>query len=324
MHKTPAVLYATIALAALAEALLAIWQFSRQLGIDTPGVAKVLIGGGRLMRAYGNFPHPNVLAAFLILGLIGLFYFLEATWNWDHSDLIRVIRIGLSSAFFITGLGLILTFSRAAWLTAALMLVLWLFFNRTNLRTSQVLILTGGTLIILLAFGWLIFPRLQISSDEPALALRQTYNKIGLEIIQAHPLVGVGWGKQVAYAVDNGFYQKYGLNQEWQWQPVHNLYLLIAAEMGLPFFVLFIAFCAFLIYKAFLNYELRTMNYGVIMLIALLLLGLFDHFLWTLPSGRIMLVLVMGLTLISFRSSMDRMRASEARDTGSIPVGSTF
>ena len=63
------------------QAILAIAQFIRQgsIGIkfieagifspNSPGVANFILNGERIMRSYGSFPHPNVLAGFLLLAI---------------------------------------------------------------------------------------------------------------------------------------------------------------------------------------------------------------------------------------------------------------
>ena len=83
--------------------------------------------------------------------------------------------------------------------------------------------------VLVLIFNPYVFARARIYSEEPAVNLRWTYNKIGWEIIKQHPFLGIGIGNQVSYAISNGLYQKYGLEQEWQQQPVHNIYILIAS-----------------------------------------------------------------------------------------------
>ena len=43
-------------------------------GPGTPGIAKVTINGLQFARAYGTMPHANILAGFLVLGLLAFFY----------------------------------------------------------------------------------------------------------------------------------------------------------------------------------------------------------------------------------------------------------
>jgi len=71
----------------LFQAIIGIWQFIIQHSIglfwlreslispDILGVAKIILNGEKYIRAYGLFPHPNVLGGFLLVSIIlGLFY----------------------------------------------------------------------------------------------------------------------------------------------------------------------------------------------------------------------------------------------------------
>ncbi|HLG25846.1 MAG TPA: hypothetical protein VI588_03605, partial [Candidatus Gracilibacteria bacterium] len=102
-----------------AQAGIAIFQylFQHSLGLqilgeaalspDTPGVAKMDVGGEKLIRAYGTFPHPNVLAG-------GLTAALFLSWHWlKNTFWLRVGVVALLSA------ALLLTFSRSAFLAFA-------------------------------------------------------------------------------------------------------------------------------------------------------------------------------------------------------------
>ncbi|MCK4891800.1 MAG: hypothetical protein KAS78_03980, partial [Candidatus Pacebacteria bacterium] len=77
------------------QSLIAIYQFIAQhsvftspilakitgesiIGPQIPGVAKVLVDGDKIVRAYGAFPHPNILGGFLIFTtLITIYLYLE-------------------------------------------------------------------------------------------------------------------------------------------------------------------------------------------------------------------------------------------------------
>ena len=92
------------------------------LGPEIPGVAKIVVAGGKILRAYGTFPHPNILAAFLLLGLFSSYYFLFRNRetrdnrkitkfrfvNFSHGVAaltVFLISLGLVFDFFARGLG---------------------------------------------------------------------------------------------------------------------------------------------------------------------------------------------------------------------------
>src|SRR4030042_357815 len=66
----------------LIQAIIGIWQFIIQhsIGIfwlfeshispNIDGVAKIVLDGDKFIRAYGLFPHPNILGGFLLISII--------------------------------------------------------------------------------------------------------------------------------------------------------------------------------------------------------------------------------------------------------------
>ncbi len=90
------------------------------------------------------------------------------------------------------------------------------------------------------------------------------------------------------------------MNQVWQWQPIHNIYLLMASETGILGLIVFLIFITKLLI-AKVKFILKNKNSEILavvmMFFSLLGFGLFDHFLWTLQPGRLMLWLVLGIML---------------------------
>ena len=114
--------------------LLSIYQFANQtdLGLQVLGesvvgpygwgVAKVEALGQFFLRSYGTFPHPNILGAFLVLGILcAVGNTLENSKNHHR---IRCLGGILLINLYI--FALFLTFSRAAWLGAAVGLSLFI------------------------------------------------------------------------------------------------------------------------------------------------------------------------------------------------------
>ena len=107
--------------------------------------------------------------------------------------------------------------------------------------------------------------------------------------------MGVGAGQYVInlLSLDNVL--------EWQYEPVHNVFLLILNELGIIALVVFLVF----VYKLFRNANCSTWNNlenkcGISILgeatvyikglcIALIVIMLFDHYLWTIQQGQIIL-----------------------------------
>ena len=278
------------------------------------GIAKIDLYGGKLIRAYGTFPHPNILAAFLLLSLTSLFYFwVRNTFKWRGFFYAGVGRkmskefwiyaareLLLGIGIFMVSLGLLFTFSRAAWLVAMGLFIafsIFTFLKRESRRQAVKLffLCLAVGYILSVNFGVLMASRAHISLKEPAVTYRFRYNEVAFEIIKNHPL-GIGIGNQVIYSVKNQLYQKFDMRALWAWQPVHNIYLLMASEIGVLGLLAFLSFVFILVFQVLRNFSLEAIT-ALSLLGVLLLLGLTDHFLWTLQPGRIMLWLVIGFVL---------------------------
>ena len=81
----------------------------------------------------------------------------------------------------------------------------------------------------------------------------------------------------------------YNLLSGWLHQPVHNIYLLIAAETGLLGLMAFLFFLYLLIKKK------PRLTIFCLLLVSFLIIGLFDHFFWTLQQGQMVFWLILGI-----------------------------
>jgi O-antigen ligase len=279
--------------------------------------------GGRFLRAYGTFPHPNVLAGFLSLGLISIGYLyllceerikerIGKQWarkNWTKEEVFAagrkyfsskffVYRMILAACFFVTSLGLAVTFSRSGWVMAGISLAVLVALSlRHSFGSALRFFLLAAVCFagVYLMLSPVISPRAELRATEPAVTERLAYGRIGLEVIKNNPL-GVGVGNQVLYGVRSGLYKNLGMTSLWQWEPVHNLYLLIASEAGWLGFIGFALFVLGIGWRL-LKTKTRGSDFVLALLIGVLVVGLFDHYLWTLQPGRLMLWVVVGMAI---------------------------
>ncbi len=306
-----------LAVSSIFQSIIAIFQFFNQgslglaflgesaLHVSMFGVAKTSARGLEFLRSYGTMSHANILAAFLILGILSVYYlYFKRNRFCFVSHLITAVGI------FVLWLGLIFSFSRAGWIIAILVTLIVLVFGFLNKerrkRTIQLFFaLVTSCLLLITVLGWLIFPRAGFVSTEPSVSYRVLFNKMAIEMIREKPL-GVGIGNQTLFAINLNLYQEKGLTRIWEWQPVHNIYLLIASETGILGLSVFLVFVVslFLKLKRFWSREYRnflSLFFCLTMLFSLLLFGLVDHFTWALQSGKLMFGLVCGLCLASER-----------------------
>jgi len=316
-----------LGLSAVFQAFVAFFQFifQRSVGFSflgesvidstTKGVARIYIEGIHLLRVYGTTPHANILAGFLVIGLISLVYL----WLRDPSSMgvkkpfsvdfygLLVISVGI---FFIL-LALVLTFSRSGWIVAIVgvtgMLVLRFLKREKRKRVIYLSALLALIVAFLGYFMWFaISPRVErLTMEDPSVQYRVLYNELGGELISLRPF-GVGIGSQSIVSINEGLYTKLGITRTVDWQPIHNLYLLVTTETGIPGTLCFLFFLGFVFLDAirisgeekkwFFEHLYRLeVQTAMMMLFSLLIFGLFDHFLWTLESGRLMLWLAISL-----------------------------
>jgi O-antigen ligase len=293
----------TLAVSAVCESVFGILQFVWQKSIGlrllgemvsgpgAKGIGTVVVNGTEFIRAYGTMPHSNILAAFLVLGLLSLFYlFLR-----EGRLCLRVLEV---AGIFIVLAGIFLTFSRSGWIIGAVGAFIVLLFGFWDVATRKrarelTFVFLLSLVLLLFAVGWAIFPRAHLSSNEGSVRDRWDYNRIGFALIASHPL-GVGIGNELLYSYRSGFLSLYGLSRLEQWQPIHNLYLLIGSEIGLLGVISFVVLIAFLLFYKNRSFESR---FSKTLLFVLLLSGLFDHFLWDMQLGRLMFWVVLGILI---------------------------
>ncbi len=125
---------------------------------------------------------------------------------------------------------------------------------------------------------------------------RQELFKNSLEIIKTHPFFGTGL---------NNFLAEFSLIQKtnnfiFYLQPVHNIFLLTAAQtgiLGLFYFVFFLA-------KTFKRTlaQKNLINYKIIIFLSILILGSFDHYFLTIQQGQLLLSFIFGLIWTKFKN----------------------
>jgi len=116
-------------------------------------------------------------------------------------------------------------------------------------------------------------------------------------IIKDHPLLGVGLGNYTHY-----LRQQDSNQPAWSYQPVHNGYLLLFAELG------FIGFIILLIFNLKILKDIKDIKdvkFKILILCLLFIiyyLLLFDHYFLTNPTMLIIYFLILGIV---HKSSID-------------------
>ncbi len=231
------------------------------IGPEIAGVAKLNIAGKTLVRAYGTLPHANLLAGFLGIGIL-------MAHKLPKHKLWQISKVLLWTGFF-------LTFSKGAIIALFLALTIT---KRLPLKIAAPIL---GISLVAFVYKWDFF-LLSESFIE-----RLQYLKISLGMLANEP-VGVGLTQFTARLQEFSTIKL----QPWQYQPVHNIYLLVANELGL---------WSGLALIGGLGYALRQLWHHKIattIIIFIIIIGLFDHYLISLPQGILLSGGLLGLTNI--------------------------
>jgi len=200
------------------------------------------------LRAYGLTIHPNLLGAMMAALLLLALPAVRRTRGAGQVALLAGIAVG--------GAGLFLSFSRAAWLGLAAGLVVWGLLAWWGRRAGEGAThfrkgdaprwdaarvargapwVLGLALALVIAFAYrdLVFSRffaLDTPTEAQSISERLRDSALAVSLVRDHPLMGVGLGQYVdaAQQLDDSAVR------------VHNAGLMVAAELGLPGFLLWL------------------------------------------------------------------------------------
>lgn len=228
VNERPA-LVAPLTLVVLTQGVVAVGQFlsQRDLGLGAlgeldldprlPGTSVLWARGTAWLRAYGLTGHPNNLGATMAVLILWLLPCLKEARGWKRAGLIASLSVGC--------LGLLASFSRASWIAFLIGLSLWFGHRARRERSHWALFLVFGGMLWLyrdLVTARFLSPDIPIEARSVHERLRDGY--LALRLVADHPWRGVGLGNYLAAAR--------------ALQPdafvVHNVPLLIAAELGMP------------------------------------------------------------------------------------------
>jgi O-antigen ligase len=295
----------------------------------------------RWLRAYGALPHPNILGAVMaVAGLFCLYFLLSQCYLVFSPDKALEGKKGAPGIFSkqLPAIGLIFffiallaSFSRSAWLgfIAGYAIIFIGAIFRKNLLARKVMLET--TLILGLIFfaffglyGDLIAVRIKGEGrlENRSITERISSSKEAWEIIKLSPLIGVGVGN---YSLAQLSSQRSEIRNQkleirnfyaWDFQPVHNAFLLIWAESGIFALSAFIVFLLSVVclpageagclsasarrgrdglsdYQADKNKVIA----GMAIIVSLTIMMIFDHFWMSLHFGVLLSFLIPALTL---------------------------
>ncbi len=239
------------------------WLGERAFNINTPSIAKFDFFSQVFLRPYATFPHPNVLAAFMVISLVLIYQLKPASWSKA-----------------LAAISILLTFSRTA-ILVLLLEGLIVMRKRWKQMVGLVIIVTP-----------LLFIRFSsaFNFDYLSILRREELASIALSDFKTHPILGIGLNNFISQTALSELVS--GPNRFLQ--PVHNLILLSLSETGL------IGFLGLLVLLSYPIWQLWKKKNKPLLFIwgIIFFLGMFDHYFLTLPQGQRLLFFIWGLSFI--------------------------
>lgn len=256
----------------------------RTFNASTIGIAVFHHSGVSVLRPYATFPHPNVLAFYLLFSFVFLLF--------------NQKQVGLKKPFLylfllVLVLALLATFSR---LTIFLGFLIVLYFLSHNFYKKKKAILATLAIIFMCLFLF-VSERFSLSSLLKDLSYRNDLLFISWNIFLKHAFFGVG--------IFNFFIHEIAYQKSVTptlLQPVHNIYMYVLTSTGIVGFVFFI----YLLKKTLLRIIKQKKSATVenksfylsikILFLSVLVIGFFDHFFLTVQQGELLFALILGLS----------------------------
>ncbi len=257
---------------------------------QTLGTAVVETVSGRTLRAYGTFPHPNVFGGYLAIGVVILGWLAKSMKSQRDVVVLSMLAAVLGSA-------LVITFSRSAWLGLLIGVVVSMALmlkQKKNLAHHLITVLSVGIVSVLLTifvFRQEVFSRFNPTLRLEAISIEERASQYQMfdEVFFSSPIFGVGPNAYTFTLADQDPGQPV-----WVYQPIHNVFLLILAELGVVGFVLFV-FWIGRIGRSLMAIKNPNGLFAVALGVSLTTIALFDHYLWSLWPGLALSAFVLGI-----------------------------
>jgi len=264
------------------------------------GSSVLKIDSGRFLRAYGTFSHPNILGGFLgVILLLGMaYYVLYVRYERSWKILADIVFLLVGSVIIL--LGLILSFSRSAWLGAVigiLALGVMVFFRKEwggQVKFLKILFAFGLASVI---FGSLLHEQISPRFDTATIEREGSVTERVQSLRDASTIIGEG-NILLGTGISNFTAEMIRLQpgrSVWTIQPAHNVFVLIFAELGMVGFVLFVIFLGSILFRMKSSFQKKESIIFCVALFVLVPSLFFDHFLWSSHFGLFFFFLLLGL-----------------------------
>jgi hypothetical protein len=249
-----------------------------RLVVSVYGVSFINIFDQVFLRGYGTFPHPNVLSGFLIFAIL-------------IAQSMELKKIAKFIVIFALSAGVLLTFSKIGIFTMSVIVFVICIsplLKKINIYKYVwvLLFVMPFILIFTQVFNLGIFSL----SDSTSWVDRNNLLISAVSVFKENYLLGTGLGGFVFKLAD---YVPTTVGGFALLQPVHNIFVLWLVENGLLGVSAFLAAFFYGVKRSELKFEAFSGMVAniewIIMCIAVVLLGSFDHYLLTLSQGFVLL-----------------------------------
>lgn len=253
----------------------------RNFNTATPGISLLNIFNYSFLKPYSTFSHPNSFAGYLVVVSIFLFY-------WKVID--KKEKILKFLALTVSLCLIILCFSQSVYIALVVLFFFFVFLTKNKYIKKQY----ACSFLIAVILSSLFMPvySSQISKTNyffsSSVKERLTLSQISGEMFLNSPLTGIGLNNFI-----NNIPTTYVLRVPfWFLQPVHNIFLLFTVETGI------IGICLLFVYLyKYISYLIKNRKTEyLLILIAIITTGFFDHYWLTLQQNIVLFFLMLGLS----------------------------
>jgi O-antigen ligase len=247
-------------------------------------IAKDSFSGAIKILPYGTTAHPNVLAGYLAIGVLLL---IIASVNLPKRK--GILNLSIFTICLTLPI-LLLTRSQAALISMIIAISIGIYYQiKNNVRICRsTRLVSFSTLVAIVIFGGTYYHSINLS-DSDSVMHRYRLIQVGIKTFQQDPVTGTGLNQSIVAGTSHGLIT----NPAPFLQPVHNIYMLWLIETGVVGVILLLI----LFKQAFLNPQNRLFHITSLPLLALLIIGLVDHYPITLSSGQLLLTVSCVLAL---------------------------
>ncbi len=245
----------------------------------------------RILRAYGGFPHPNILGAWMAAGMLAALECVTRARS-KYAALVWSLATGSFSAVLVT------SYSRSAWLGAAMGLIAWAVVSLRSRRKDGseismqfamigllcVVCFSGAAVVSQRAH---IFARVDLTQRLEARSVDRRAQSLadGWSVFMLHPFFGAGPNAELVDLASR-IQRSPALAPL---EPPHDVPLLVLADLG----VVGLLFFMWLVW----SWRPRLVFAGIPYLLVVVPPLLFDHLLFSYWSGQALAAILVFVAL---------------------------